>query len=370
MCVTKAVKHTLNLALINILVVVLAACSTAASPTPTPPATIITDDITDDEPPAPTATLAPTIAPTPEGPIYDNPVYDNDFPDPHVLRVDDTYYAYATNTSNSNIPVLRSTDLAVWERLGDALPALPEWASPNQGLTWAPGAIQIGETFVLYYTTRDTTSDKQCISLAVGDSPEGPFVDDSAEPFICQADLGGSIDPYPFLDESGTLYLFWKNDGNCCGLPVGLWVQQLSEDGLSLVGEPTELIQRDQAWERPLIENPAMVEVDDAYYLFYSGNWWESHEYAVGYAVCETITGPCEKPLTEPLFTFGNGAMGPGGQSFFTDTDGDLLMAYHAWTGVDVGYPAGERSLRIEPVTFEDGRPLIPGPTTDPQPLP
>jgi beta-xylosidase len=283
--------------------------------------------------------------------------------------VEDAYYAYSTNSSNSNIPVLRSTDLVTWERLGDALPALPEWASPNQGLTWAPGVIQIGDSFVLYYTTRDTASDKQCISRAVSDRPAGPFTDDSAEPFICQADLGGSIDPYPFLDESGALYLFWKNDGNCCGLPVGLWVQQLSEDGLSLVGEPTELIQRDQAWERPLIENPAMVEVDGSYYLFYSGNWWESHEYAVGYAVCETITGPCEKPLTEPLFAFANGAMGPGGQSFFTNAGGDLWMAYHAWTGVDVGYPAGERSLRIEPVTFEDGRPVILGPTTDPQPM-
>ncbi len=284
--------------------------------------------------------------------------------------MEDTYYAYSTNTRNSNIPVVRSTNLSEWEWVGNVLPALPSWAAPNFGLTWAPGVIQIDDTFVLYYTTRDTTSDKQCISLAVSDSPKGPFTDNSAEPFICQAELGGSIDPYPFLDENGALYLFWKNDGNCCGYSVGLWVQELSADGLTLVGEPVELVQRDQAWERPLIENPAMVQDGDTYYLFYSGNWWESHEYAVGYAVCETVSGPCEKPLNEPLFIFGNGAMGPGGEAFFTDTNGHLWMAYHAWTGTAVGYPAGERSLRIEPVTFEDGRPIIPGPTTDPQPMP
>jgi beta-xylosidase len=369
MYLTKIRRYALNLLFLGVVVVLLVACGAADSPSPTADSPT-TEPTTEAPAPTEASPVATESPPTPEGPIYDNPVYDNDFPDPHVLRVDDTYYAYATNTSNSNIPVLRSTELATWERLGDALPALPEWASPNQGLTWAPGVIQIGESFVIYYTTRDTETDRQCISRAVSSTPEGPFADDSAEPFICQSDLGGSIDPYPFLDDSGALYLFWKNDGNCCGLPVGLWVQQLSEDGLSLVGEPAELIQRDQAWERPLIENPAMVEVDETYYLFYSGNWWESHEYAVGYAVCETITGPCEKPLTEPLFIFGNGAMGPGGQSFFTDTDGDLLMAYHAWTGIDVGYPAGERSLRIEPVTFEGGRPIIPGPTTDPQPLP
>jgi beta-xylosidase len=136
------------------------------------------------------------------------------------------------------------------------------------------------------------------------------------------------------------------------------------------VGEPTKLIIRDQAWERPLIENPAMVHAGDQYYLFYSGNWWESIDYAVGYAICETVAGPCEKPLKQPLIKYTGQVMGPGGQSFFTDEDGDLWMAYHAWTGANVGYPAGERTLRIDPVEFVEGKPVIEGPTEDPQPLP
>jgi beta-xylosidase len=139
---------------------------------------------------------------------------------------------------------------------------------------------------------------------------------------------------------------------------------------LSLEGEPVKLLVRDQAWERPLIENPAMVLDQGTYYLFYSANWWEGHEYAVGYAVCETASGPCEKPLAEPIFDFEGEAMGPGGETFFTDAEGNLWMAYHAWSGLDIGYPAGERSLRIEPVTFAGGRPVIPGPTVDPQPMP
>ncbi len=87
---------------------------------------------------------------------------------------------------------------------------------------------------------------------------------------------------------------------------------------MSLVGEPVKLIERDQAWERPLIENPAMVKHNGKYYLFYSGNWWESHQYAIGYAVCETVTGPCEKPLKEPWFKYKAPVMGPGGEAFFT----------------------------------------------------
>jgi beta-xylosidase len=311
---------------------------------------------------SPSAPAAATLS----GPTYDNPVFPQDFPDPHVLVVDETYYAYATNTGTSNVPVISSTDLATWERLGDAMVALPTWADLAFGNTWAPGVIRIGETYVLYHVSRDTESDRQCIGVAVADSPEGQFKAASAEPLICQVDMGGSIDAYPFEDD-GKLYLYWKNDGNCCGKPVWLWGQELSGDGLTLTGEPIQLIQRDQPWERPLIENPAMVRHDDRHYLFYSGNWWASHMYAVGYATCEGPLGPCAKPEDEPIFTFTPEATGPGGQSFFTDTDGDLWMAYHAWTGADVGYPAGMRSLRIEPAAFEGGRPAIPGPTVEPQ---
>jgi beta-xylosidase len=335
--------------------------------------------------PTQSASVAP---PTVEGPSYDNPVFSSDFPDPHVVRVDGTYYAYSTNSANQNVPVISSEDLATWARERDGMPGLPSWTGLNFGTRWAPGVIQIGETFVLYFVACDANyrppsyqgqvcvlpvdaTERQCIGVATADNPAGPFVDDRAKPFICQYDLGGSIDPYPFRDQDDQLYLYWKNDGNCCGKPVGLWVQALSDDGLKLTGEPVELIQRDQPWEIPLIENPAMVEHEGAYYLFYSGNRWDTHEYAVGYAVCESATGPCEKPLDRPIFKFTQQVFGPGGEAFFNDKDGNLIMAYHAWPAPKVGYPQGQRMLFIDPVTFdENGMPVVTGPTSDPQPLP
>jgi len=84
------------------------------------------------------------------GPSFTNPVYKHDFPDPHVIRVDDTYYAYSTNTGGTNIPVLTSTDLVNWDSRGDALPALPKWAMLNFGNVWAPGVIQVEDQFVMY----------------------------------------------------------------------------------------------------------------------------------------------------------------------------------------------------------------------------
>ena len=347
----------------------LAACA----PAPPPAATATTAP--EEEPTATQTEESPTLIPEPtqlSGPSYANPVYKRDFPDPHVILVEDTYYAYATtNGSSVNIRMIGSPDLVNWENLGDALPALPKWSVLNAGYTWAPGVMEIEDQFVMYYVARDKEIDRQCIGVAVSGTPDGPFTDPNDEAFICQEDLGGSIDAYPYRDDGGTLYLFWKNDGNCCGLEVALWVQELSPDGMTLVGEPVKLIVRDQPWERPLIENPAVVKHNDRYYLFYSGNWWESHEYAVGYAVCETALGPCEKPLDEPWFQYEAPVMGPGGQAFFTDPNGNLWMAYHAWTGGNVTYSSGgQRSLHIDLVTFEGDQPVTNGPSSIPQLFP
>jgi len=352
-------------ALVVVLALVLGGCGDRAS---TPAPTLAS-------PSASASAAASTPAsPSPsqiDGPSYTNPVYPFDFPDPHVIRVaDGTYYGYATNGGTTNLPVIRSVDLVGWERIGDGMPALPAWAQPNFGYTWAPGVIEIDGSFVLFFVARDKEADRQCIGVARADAPDGPFVDGAAKPLICQVDLGGSIDPYPFRDTDGQLYLYWKNDGNCCARPVGLWVQPLRPDGMALTGKPAELLRRDQPWEIPLIENPAMVRDGNSYYLFYSANRWDSLDYAIGYATCESATGPCAKPQREPLVQYTEKVFGPGGQAFFTDAADNLWMVYHAWKAPDVGYPAGSRSLRIDPVRFENGKPVITGPTTDPQPLP
>src|SRR5579859_1471784 len=54
-----------------------------------------------------------------------NPVLNIDFPDPDVLKVGNTYYAYATNGNGFNIQVTSSTDLVHWQRVKEALLRLP-----------------------------------------------------------------------------------------------------------------------------------------------------------------------------------------------------------------------------------------------------
>jgi beta-xylosidase len=290
-------------------------------------------------------------------------VFAEDFPDPFILRVGNTYFAYATNASGYNVPALRSKyGFTQWERVGDALRRLPDWAAWHKNLTWAPSVLARGDRYVLYYTARAIKQDKQCISRAVADQPEGPYTDESEGPMICQVGEGGSIDPSPFVDQDGTPYLLWKSDGNCCGLRTYIYIQQLAEDGLSLVGEPVRLIFNNQSWEVPLVEGPSMLRVDRKYYLFYSANWYESDRYAIGYAVCESPLGPCEKPLDRPLVKSDDKFKGPGGQEFFEDEQGSLWVVFHSWTAPYTFYPEGKRSMHIAPARIVDGEPQLDAP--------
>lgn len=324
---------------------------------------------------APVVTSGEDSAAPPPPPLprtYANPVFAGDFPDPFVVQDGARWLAFGTNTDGANVPALASVDLASWTPLPDALPVLPAWAKANASLTWAPAVLRRGDTWVLYYTARDIAAGFQCIGRATSKNAAGPYTDDSGAPFVCQVDLCGSIDASPFVDENGDAYLLWKSDENAdaCRTDARLWIQRLGVDGLSLLGSPKELLRRDQGWERPLIEGPTMMKYQAKYYLFYSANWWESSGYGMGYAVCTSPAGPCEKQTTTGPFAGSTGnVLGPGGQEVFHDTAGKAWIAYHGWSAPLVGYSnGGARSLRIDPLSFDGDVPHV-TPTTDARPL-
>ncbi len=292
-----------------------------------------------------------------------------DFADPFVLSGGGAYYAFATGVDHLNLQVAHSPDLLGWTHLGEALPQLPAWALKTRGLTWAPSALARRDRYVLYYTTRDAVSGFQCISRAVSLTPQGPYVDDSLEPLVCQVGVSspfcGSIDPSPFVDSDGKSYLLWKRDENNenCRTHPRIWAQALTEDGLNLVGPAKTLLAVDQRWEESIIEAPSMMLHGGRYFLFYSGNRYDSGDYAIGYATCPNWFGVCSKAtLGEPLLTSMGSMRGPGGQELFEDTKGAVWMAYHAWTSPKTSYgEGGARSLRLARMTF--------GPEGKPQPV-
>ncbi|MFD2767114.1 glycoside hydrolase family 43 protein [Micromonospora eburnea] len=297
-----------------------------------------------------------------------NPVYTGDSPDPQAIRVGSTWYLVHTNSGGQNVPVLTSPDLVTWKPAGDALPALPSWADPGQ--TWAPEIIDSASGgYLLFYSAADHASGKQCVGRAVADSPAGPYRDDSTTPLVCSPDQGGAIDPSPFRDSDGSLWLVWKNDGNAIGADTWLWSQRLSADGLQLVGEPTRLLKQTGPWEGTVVEAPFLWRHDGRLFLFYSGNGYASKAYAEGYATCDTPAGPCEKAPENPILRSDSAASGPG-HAAMVEYDGRTWLLYHAWQPGAVGTSPPGRQLWLDEVTWEGGRPHVHGPTGSPQPRP
>jgi beta-xylosidase len=295
------------------------------------------------------------------GSSFQSPVYAGDFPDPSVLLVNGTYWAYSTGSGGRNLQVMSSPDLHSWTTPAEALAALPSWASP--GRTWAPGVTLIGGTYVMYYTVRDTALAMQCISVATASTPGGPFADSSPGPLVCQTTDGGSIDPNPFLDPvSGNLFLIWKSDDNSIGLKSHIWAEQLAPSGLGFAAGtvPSKLLTESAAWQSPTIEGPTMFHYGSTYYLFYGANSWSSAGSGIGYAKSSTLLGSYSNKSTLGtwLGTTGN-AQGPQGPMIFKDTSNATRLAFAAWDG-PVGYQnGGARSLWVASLGFNQrGKPI------------
>src|SRR5579862_1374264 len=156
-----------------------------------------------------------------------------DFPDPDVIAVGGTYWAYATGSHGLNLQVISSGQLLAGASATEALPVLPTWAV--RGMTWAPGVVQLRNGFAMYYTVHDAGSGDECISMATSPQPGGPFVDRSTAPMLCQVSDGGSIDARPFVAPDGRMFLLWKSNDNSEGFGPTIWSEALTPDGTALV---------------------------------------------------------------------------------------------------------------------------------------
>ena len=304
------------------------------------------------------------------------PVYPGDFPDPFILRVGGSYFAFATGDARVHLRVMQSTDLVTWtanggsltDPLPEALPMLPGWARQVMQQTWAPEVLQRGPTnFLMYYATQDNASGRHCISVAIATTPQGPYTDNSTAPLVCRD--GGSIDPSPFLDSTtGKLYLLWKGEPTVAVGSSTLWSQQLSTDGRTLLGSRRWLLTATQSWQHNLIEGPSMLRSGGTLYLFYGANAFDQPTAAIGYATCASplpLAGCSNKTSTGPWLGGDNRVKGPAGPATVMTSGGTLKLTSHAWWpwtagGPFPGYSTGAlRALWIDNLTFQAGTPAL-----------
>jgi Glycosyl hydrolases family 43 len=270
--------------------------------------------------------------------------------DPDVVYSAGTYFAFTTGTPLGNhIQALVSTGPSrgyhsyTGQSFGStALANPPGWETTNTQTS--PGVFDWGGRWLMYYdaaqSPNPSDSGHDCISVAVGgatlSSSDPEFTDTSGGGMICQPT--GSIDPSPFVDPTtGKAYLIWKQNDGGSAAQAKIWSQQLSADGLSLVGSPSELMFNNTVaypWENT-VEDPSMVDAGGTYELLFSAGVYTSSGYSEGITTCSGPLGPCGSDA-RILTTYGS-ALGPGGGSLFADATGNFWLDYAAWQGGSSG---------------------------------
>jgi putative cell wall-binding protein len=288
-------------------------------------------------------------------------VWNDAAPDPDLVRFGSTWYLYSTGTRWGNhIGVLvSSSPNSGWHTTtgktygSTALPNPPRWATPNT--TWAPGVYLYRGHYVMFYAARVASVGRWCVTVAVSSSPTGPFTDSSTGPMICQTDIGGSIDPQPFIDADGKPWLLWKNNDGSTADVSKVWVAPLDLGGGTAVAGPVRVLMAKNTqlytWQST-VDNPQKVIAGGQHYLFYSSGQWDDDTYRVGYAVCAGPTGPCTSGPQPILQSYGSVA-GPGGGTVEQGPDGRWWLSYHAWDASCTSDACGGvRRLYVTPLAF------------------
>lgn len=300
------------------------------------------------------------------------PVIESDFPDPSIIKVGNTWYAFGTQSlydyKNIKVQVASSPDFTTWtlHENHDALRTLGAWVDASNPLVWAPDVVALDDgSFILYYSATTKTAGNgrfHCIGAARATNIEGPYDSVSDSPLVCPTDQGGAIDASAFRDIDGKRYVLYKIDGNAIGhggvcnneveplVPTPLYAQRVDEDdGVTFLGEPFFLLDRDDR-DGPLIEGPALVRQPNGnYVLFFASQCYTSDRYSESYAVSADLGGPYEKARF-PLLVSGTpaGVWGPG----HADVDWDTShMAFHGYASSEA--VGGRRSMYVATVSYD-----------------
>jgi beta-xylosidase len=332
------------------------------------------------------------------------------FGDPYVLQDSSTYYMYGTGGgAEKGFASYSSTDLINWKFEGQVYYGNNEngWGS---GDYWAPEVFKRNGRYYMFYSAQwkeNPTNELENfrIGVAVADKPTGPFVDLKKAPVF---DPGYPIiDANILFDNDGKAYLYYSR---CCykhavKSEVAAWAKreglfneieeswvygvEINADFTGAIGEPQLLLQppvkmKDQQseWEsrsvtskevnRRWTEGSVAFKNGDTYYLMYSANYFGGKNYAVGYATSKSPLGPYKKADNNPVLqkntAEGGTVTGTGHNSITYSPDHkEMFCVYHGRTTAT----GDERVVFIDRMKIAgDGKLIVLGPTTTPQPLP
>ena len=202
------------------------------------------------------------------GMTYTNPVITfSSVADPTVIRTDEGFYLYATQTNSYWIPIYFSKDLVNWEFKRSAFRKATrptEDVLPGGGAFWAPEIRYINGKYVLYFSwAKWGDGSISYTAVATSDSPVGDFL--NAKPLLITDDFGSNCIDQFYYEEDSKKYMF-------VGSFNGIYVTELTDDGLSVKrGADGKPVLKKQVCGRAF-EGTNIYKKGKYYYLFASIN--------------------------------------------------------------------------------------------------
>ena len=303
------------------------------------------------------------------GMTYTNPIITfSSAADPTVIRTDEGFYLYATQTNSYWIPIYFSKDLVNWEFKRSAFRNATrptEDVLPGGGAFWAPEIRYINGKYVLYFSwAKWGDGSISYTAVATSDSPVGDFL--NAKPLLITDDFGSNCIDQFYYEEDKKKYMF-------VGSFNGIYVTELTDDGLSVKrGADGKPVLKKQVCGRAF-EGTNIYKKGKYYYLFASinnccpNNGMDS-KYKVVVGRSENLLGPYVdrkgKDMLDnswELVLEGDGEtfFGPGHNSIIIPDDaGTDWMIYHSY--VKENSTVGGRLGMLDRIVWSpDGWPTI-----------
>ena len=248
--------------------------------------------------------------------------------DPSVLVENGVYYVYSTGWKCSkNVGgVLQGP----WKKLEiEVNMAHPE---TDGGSHWAPEVHKYNGSYYMFTTYYNSVTEHRGCIILKSDSPEGPF-DEITDGFITPPDWD-CIDGTFYIDPDGQLWMVFVHEWTCMPDGVGSFAAaKLSDDLTHFISEPIELFKANEpVWSAANVTDGCfMYTTQDGELLMLWSNF-DAFGYSV--AVAKSSNGRLDGEWTHektPLFSkyMTNGYDG-GHAMVFTDTDGQMYIAFHS----------------------------------------
>ena len=285
----------------------------------------------------------PWIADRGDG-TYRNPVLYADYSDPDAIRVGNDFYMIASSfTAVPGIPILHSRDLVNWSLVGHALPRLiPEdaFAAPQHGGgVWAPSLRYHAGRFWIYFPDPD-----RGIYVTTAADPKGPW----SSPVLVKAGKG-LIDPCPFWDDDGRLYLVHAWARSRAGFANVLTLLELDPAGSRALGPGRIVIDGNSLAGYSTLEGPKLYRRNGWYYIFAPAGGVKQGWQSVFRS--RRITGPYEGRI---VLAQGRSDVNGPHQGALVDTADGASWFLH-FQDLD----AYGRVVHLQPVNWGDDWPVI-----------